>query len=192
VLLFHVHFEVPDVPAAEADLEGDGFRVKARFGYVGREHRRFEPDEPLDGARLRLSELERGAVNVVLMPSRFPERRLGHFGVAVSPAEHTAVLERAAELGLRTKPDEVRSFIGIDRQLQLELSDAGRYAYDDEAQAALRIESLEIACGNPDDATTRLRELVGPELADKLAFIPGPERFAQLSDWTLRPRTPLP
>ena len=83
---------MPDVTTAEAELERDGFAVKARFGYVGREHRRFEPDEPLDGARLRLEELERGAVNVVLMPSRFPERRLGHSGVPVSPDERAAVL----------------------------------------------------------------------------------------------------
>jgi hypothetical protein len=72
VLLFHVHFEVPDVPAAEADLERDGFALRARFAYVGQDMRRFGPDEPLAGARLRLSELEQGAVNVVLMPSRFP------------------------------------------------------------------------------------------------------------------------
>jgi hypothetical protein len=187
LLLFHVHFEVPDVAAAEVDLERDGFRVKARFGYVGREHRRFAPDEPLDGARLRLSELERGAVNVVLMPSRFPERRLGHFGVAVSPGEHAAVLGRAAELGLRAKPDEVRSFVGIDRQLQLELSDGRRYAYDDTALATLRIERLEIACAHPDDATALLRELVGPELAASVRFVSGPERFAQLADWSLAP-----
>ena len=187
MLLFHVHFEVPDVAAAEADLEGDGFRVKARFGYVGREHRRFGPDEPLDGARLRLEELECGAVNVVLMPSRFPEWRLGHFGVAVSPEEHAAVLKRAEHLGLRTKPDEVRSFIGIDRQLQLELSDARRYAYDGPALDELRIERLKIACADPGETTDRVRGLVGPELADKVVFVPGPERFAQLADWKLAP-----
>jgi hypothetical protein len=187
VLLFHVHFEVPDVAAAETDLERDGFRVKARFGYVGREHRRFAPDEPLDGARLRLEELERGAVNVVLMPSRFPEWRLGHFGMAVSPQEHAAALERAERLGLRTKPDEVRSFVGLDRQLKLELSDGRRYAYDDGALSELRIERLEIACANPDETTRRLHELVGPDLADKLVFVAGPKRFAQLLDWTLAP-----
>ena len=187
MLLFHVHFEVPDVAAAEAELERDGFGVKARFGYVGREHRRFEPDEPLDGARLRLSELERGAVNIVVMPSRFPERRLGHFGVGVSPEEHADVLHRAVELGLRTKPNEVRSFVGLDRQLQLELSDGSRYAYDGAALDALRIERLEIACANPDETSARLRELVGSELGANVGFVPGPERFAQLADWTLAP-----
>jgi hypothetical protein len=187
VLLFHVHFEVPDVPAAEGELERDGFRVKARFGYVGTEHRRFEPQEPLGEARLRLSELECGAVNVVLMPSRFPERQLGHFGVAVGPEEHAALLERAAELGLRTKPNEIRSFVGLDRQLQLELSDARRYPYDAAALAALRIEHLEIACAHPEETSGRLRELVGPEIANRIRFVPGPERFARLADWTLAP-----
>jgi hypothetical protein len=112
--------------------------------------------------RLRLSELECGAVNVVLMPSRFPERRLGHFGVSVDPEEHLAALERAGKLGLMTKPDEVRSFVGLDRQLQLELSDARRYAYDGAALGELRIDRLEIACRDPDEATARPRELVGP------------------------------
>jgi hypothetical protein len=187
VLLFHVHFEVPDVPAAEGEFARQGFGVKARFGYVGKEHRRFQPEEPLEGARLRLSELERGAVNVVLMPSRFPERRLGHFGVAVSPAEHAAVLERAGALGLRTKPDEVRSFVGIDRQLQLELSDGRRYSYDDERLGTLRIERIEVACADPEEAARRVDALVGPELAAKVGFVAGPERFAQLVDWSLAP-----
>jgi hypothetical protein len=187
VLLFHVHFEVPDIAGTEAEFERDGFRLRARFGYVGGEHRRFEPGESLDGARLRLSELGRGAVNVVLMPSRFPERRLGHFGVTVDPDEHAAVLERAGEVGLHTKPGEIRSFVGLDRQLRLELSDARRYAYDDEALEALRIERLEIACANPEDAGARLEQLVGPELSAQISFLPGPERFATLESWSLAP-----
>jgi hypothetical protein len=185
VLLFHVHFEVDDIPAVEAELERDGFALRARFAYVGREARRFEPDEPLDGARLRLSELEQGAVNVVLMPSRFPERRLAHFGVTADPDEHAAVLERATELGLRSKPHEVRSFVELDRQLQLEVSDARRHAYGEEQRTALRIERLEIACANPDGAGATLGRLVGAGIAEQVRFRPGPERFAQLSDWTL-------
>lgn len=187
MLLFHVHFEVDDLAAAETELERDGFALRARFAYVGREARRFKPDEPLDGARLRLSELEQGAVNVVLMPSRFPERRLGHFGVTAEPSEHAGVLERAAELGLRSRPDDVRSFVQLDRQLQLEISDARRYAYTGEQLAARRIERLEVACANPDEADDRLRRLVGPELAGRVGFRQGPERYAQLAEWTLAP-----
>jgi hypothetical protein len=185
LLLFHVHFEVSDVPAVETELERDGFALRARFAYVGREPRRFEPGEPLDGARLRLSELEQGAVNVVLMPSRFPERRLGHFGVTADTKEHAAVLERATELGLRAKPHEVRSFVELDRQLQLEISDAGRYRYGAEQLDALRIERLEVACANPDGASARLRSLVGADVAGQVAFRRGPERFAELAGWTL-------
>jgi hypothetical protein len=187
LLLFHVHFEVNDVAAAEAELERDGFAVRARYGYVGAEHRRFAPDEPLDGARLRLSELERGAVNVVLMPSRFPERRLGHFGFAADLDEHAAVLERAAALGLRSKPSNVRSFVELDRQLQLEISDARRYAYGEEQLGTLRIDRLEVACANPEQAKERIRKLVEPELAAQVEFRQGPERFAQLADWRLAP-----
>jgi hypothetical protein len=187
VLLFHVHFEVNDVAAAEAELARDGFSLRARFAYVGREPRRFEPDEPLEGARLRLSELERGAVNVVLMPSRFPERRLGHFGVTADPDEHAAVLERAGELGLRARPNEVRSFVELDRQLQLEISDARRYDYGVDQVEALHIERLDVACADPEQAALRLAALLGPKLAAQVAFRPGSERFAQLADWTLAP-----
>lgn len=187
MLLFHVHFEVDDVAAAERELERDGFALHARFAYVGREPRRFEPDEPLGGARLRLSELEQGAVNVVLMPSRFPERRLGHFGVTADPSEHAAVLERAGGLGLRSTPDEVRSFVELDRQLRLEISDARRYAYTDEQLEARRITHLQVACANPGRAADRLRRLVRPELAAQIDFRPGPERFAELAEWTLAP-----
>lgn len=187
MLLFHVHLEVNDVAAAEAELEREGFALRARFAYVGREHRRFEPDETLDGARLRLSELEQGAVNVVLMPSRFPERRLGHFGITVDPVEHAAVLERAAELELRSLPNEVRSFVELDRQLQLELSDARRYVYGDDQLAELRIQRLKIACANPGDAGRRLHGLLGGELARQVGFVSGPERFATLESWSLAP-----
>ena len=187
MLLFHVHFEVDDVPAVETELERNGFALLARFAYVGRDVRRFEPDEPLDGARLRLSELEQGAVNIVLMPSRFPERRLGHFGFTAEPSEHAAVLDRAAELGLRSQPDAVRSFVELDRQLRLEISDAARHGYTDEHLAVLRIEQLEVACANPAEAADRLRRLVGPELAAQVRFRQGRERFAQLAEWTLAP-----
>jgi hypothetical protein len=187
VLLFHVHFEVDDVAGAETELEREGFALRARFAYVGGEARRFEPDEPLDGARLRLSELEQGAVNVALMPSRFPERRLGHFGVTADPDEHAGVLERAAELGLRSKPDEVRSFVQLDRQLQLEISDARRYAYTDGQLAARQIERLEVACANPGEAADRLRRLLGHEIAGRIGFRSGPERFAELTGWSLVP-----
>lgn len=185
MLLFHVHFEVQDVRAAEAELERDGFALRARFAYVGQDVRRFEPDEPLAGARLRLSELEQGAVNVVLMPSRFPERRLGHFGVSASPDEHAAVLRRADDLGLRSKPDEVRSFVELDRQLRLEVSDGRRYGYDDAQLETLRIERLEIASADPEAAGERLEGLVGPDVAAQVSFVSGPERFARLESWEL-------
>jgi hypothetical protein len=97
------------------------------------------------------------------------------------------VLGRAAELGLRSKPNDVRSFVELDRQLQLELSDGRRYAYGEEQVDVLHIERLEIACANPEQAGTRLSRLVEPDLAASVTFRPGPERYAQLADWTLAP-----
>ena len=190
LLLFHVHFDVADVPAAEAEFERQGFHVRARFGYLGREHTRFGPEvswEELDerGVRLRLVELERGAVNVVLMRAKVSKRRLGQVGFSADADEHERVLVRARDLGLKTRPNEVRSFVRIDRGLDLELSDARRYAYGDDALAELRIESLVIATPEPESASRLVRELVGPQLAGQLAFVQSREAFARLDSWSL-------
>jgi hypothetical protein len=72
MVLYHVHFDVADVPTLERRYICDGFEVVARYGYVGREHRSFGPEVGWDelermGVRLRLVELESGAVNVVVM-----------------------------------------------------------------------------------------------------------------------------
>ena len=190
MLLFHVHFDVADVPASEAEFERDGFRVKARFGFVGREHRRFDPSIGWDelaelGVRLRLVELERGAVNVVLMRAKAPDRRLGQVGFTATGEERGDVLARAAACGLKSEPDDVRSFVRLDHRLDLELSDAGRYAYDAAALAELRIESLEVACARPERSAMLARMLLGPEHAASLRFVPGPQQYARLESWTL-------
>src|SRR5262252_712225 len=41
MLLYHVHFDVADVPTLERRYVSDGFDVVARYGYLGREHQAF-------------------------------------------------------------------------------------------------------------------------------------------------------
>ena len=53
------------------------------------------------GFRLRLVELGRGAVNVVLQPGHWEVPRVDHLGIALDEEEFEAVIDRAADLGLK-------------------------------------------------------------------------------------------
>src|SRR5207302_5251738 len=72
VQLFHYHLVTSELRDVEARYLGKlGFNLVARYGRVGNDHVAVEPGvswEKLDhdGFKLRLSELERGAVNVVV------------------------------------------------------------------------------------------------------------------------------
>jgi hypothetical protein len=188
VLLYHVHFDVADVPAAEAEWEKRGFGVVARFGYVGKEHRRFEPETGWDelaglGVRLRLVELERGAVNVVLMRSRFPEVRLGQVGFATNAGEQRAALDRAAAAGARVRNGGFRSFVSSGQRFDLELT-AERHAYGPEALGELRLERVVVRCADPEKAAALARVVAGEE-ARRLEFVAGSRDFAELASWSL-------
>ena len=72
--LFHYHLVTSRVRQVEARYVGKlAFELVARHGRIGEEYQSFEAGiswEELDqmGFKLRLSELERGAVNVVVQP----------------------------------------------------------------------------------------------------------------------------
>src|SRR5204862_7805382 len=55
------------------------------------------------GFRLRLSELERGAVNVVVQPGQWDLPRIDHVGFALDEDEFIDVMERAQRLELRVQ-----------------------------------------------------------------------------------------
>jgi hypothetical protein len=193
VLLYHVHFDVPDVRVAEAEWEERGFPVVARFGYVGKEHRRFEPEVGWDqlaelGVRLRLVELEQGAVNVVLMRSRFPEPRLGQVGFATTEAEQRAAIERAAAAGARIRNGSFRSFVSSGQRFDFELTAHERYEYAPAALAELRLQSVVIRCAEPGKAKDLARAVAGEE-AHRLEFVAGSKNFAELASWSLSGRS---
>ncbi len=83
--LFHYHLVTSKVREVEARyLAKLGFQLVARYGRVEDEHRGYEPGvswEELDeiGFKLRLSELERGAVNVVVQPGQWDLPRVDHW-----------------------------------------------------------------------------------------------------------------
>jgi catechol 2,3-dioxygenase-like lactoylglutathione lyase family enzyme len=126
--LFHYHLVTSDVRDVEARYLGKlGFRLVARYGRIGENQVHFEAGvswEELEqkGFRHRLSELERGAVNVVVQPGQWPMPRVDHLGVALDDDQFQDVLERATSHRLRVQeyPGR-RTFIATDAGYRLEI-----------------------------------------------------------------------
>jgi hypothetical protein len=104
-----------------------GFELVARYGRVGDEHRGYEAGtswEELDsvGFKLRLSELERGAVNVVVQPGQWDIPRVDHLGVVLDEEAFTDTLVRADALRLRIQEHGARrTFVATGAGMRLEL-----------------------------------------------------------------------
>ncbi len=87
--LFHYHLVTSRVRQVEARYVGKlAFELVARHGRIGEEYQSFETGtswEELDamGFKLRLTELERGAVNVVVQPGQWEVPRVDHVGLAL-------------------------------------------------------------------------------------------------------------
>lgn len=126
--LFHYHLVTSRLRQVEARYLGKlGFDLVARYGRVGEEATSFEAGtswEHLDriGFKLRLSELERGAVNVVVQPGQWQVPRVDHIGLALDDEEFEDVLERASELELRIQEHGGRrTFVATGAGYRLEL-----------------------------------------------------------------------
>src|SRR5215813_13661529 len=107
--LFHYHLVTSKVREVEARYVGKlGFSLVARHGRIGEDITSFEAGSGWDdldrmGFKLRLTELERGAVNVVVQPGQWELPRVDHLGVALDDDEFHEVLERATRLHLRVQ-----------------------------------------------------------------------------------------
>src|SRR6266542_6881993 len=128
VELFHYHLVTSRVREVEARyLAKLGFELVARYGRIGEEHRGYEPGvswEELDeiGFKLRLSELERGAVNVVVQPGQWDLPRVDHLGLVLDDDDFSAALVRADELQLRIQEHGARrTFVATGAGFRLEL-----------------------------------------------------------------------
>jgi catechol 2,3-dioxygenase-like lactoylglutathione lyase family enzyme len=126
--LFHYHLVTNRVCEVEARyLAKLGFELIARYGRVGEEHTSFEPGvswEELDrlGFKLRLAELERGAVNVVVQPGQWELPRVDHVGIALDEDDFAAALERADQLKLRIQEHGGRrTFVATGAGYRVEL-----------------------------------------------------------------------
>jgi catechol 2,3-dioxygenase-like lactoylglutathione lyase family enzyme len=201
LVLFHYHLVTSNVREVEARyLAKLGFRLVARYGRVGEDQVHFEAGvswEELDGKgfRHRLSELERGAVNVVVQPGQWKLPRVDHVGVALDDDEFQEVLERATELRFRVQeyPGR-RTFIATDAGYRVEVHPQRDWIDDLLANAdELKLSELQLRADDPvakADALVRLLEAAGEEgdveLGDAIVrFVEGgprgrPELYGEL------------
>lgn len=126
--LFHYHLVTSRVRDVEARYIGKlAFGLIARHGQIGEEYQSFEPGvswDELDGMgfKLRLSELERGAVNVVVQPGQWELPRVDHLGLALDEDEFADVIDRAVERELQIQSHGGRrTFIATNAGYRLEV-----------------------------------------------------------------------
>ena len=126
--LFHYHLVTSKVRQVEARYIGKlAFHLVARHGRIAEEYQLFEAGrswEELDRLqfKLRLSELERGAINIVVQPGQWEVPRVDHLGVALDDDEFDEVLDRAVSRELRVQAHGGRrTFISTNAGYRLEV-----------------------------------------------------------------------
>jgi len=201
VQLFHYHLVTSKVRALEGRYLGKlGFELIGRYGWKGESSQWFEPGtswEELDsmGFRLRLVELGRGAVNVVLQPGHWDVPRVDHVGIALDEDEFEGVIDRATELGLKVQDHPgKRTFVTTEAGYRLEVHPPRDWIEDALAQGdEYRLEEIHLRASDPEEKAVALAEILDLERAstqvsvgDSLVrFLPGgpegrPELVAEL------------
>jgi hypothetical protein len=189
VQLFHYHLVTSQVRQVEARYLGKlAFDLVARHGRIGEEYQSFEPGlswEELDkiGFKLRLTELERGAVNVVVQPGQWELPRVDHLGLALDEDEFAEVIDRAVEKELRIQAHGGRrTFIATNAGYRLEVHPPREWLDDLLAASdVLQLTELQLLADEPEAKASALAELVEAERDDTsvqvgnavVTFLPG-------------------
>jgi hypothetical protein len=168
VHLFHYHLVTSRVRQVEARYVGKlAFGLVARHGRIGDDYQSFEPGtswEELDalGFKLRLSELERGAVNVVVQPGQWELPRVDHLGLALDEDEFDEVVERAALKELRIQAHGGRrTFIATNAGYRLEVHPPRTWLEDLLASSSeLALTELHLLAEDPEAKAIALAELL--------------------------------
>jgi hypothetical protein len=168
VHLFHYHLVTSKVRLLEARYLGKlGFALIGRYGWKGESSQWFESGtswEELDeiGFRLRLIELSRGGVNVVLQPGHWERPRVDHLGIALDEDAFGDVLERAADFGLKVQDHPgKRTFIATDAGYRLEVHPPRDWIDEALAQADdLRLAEIHLRAQDPEDKAIALAEIL--------------------------------
>ena len=166
--LFHYHLVTSRVREVEARyLAKLGFELVARYGRVGEEHRAYESGvswEDLDqaGFTLRLSELERGAVNVVVQPGQWDLPRVDHIGLVLDDDDFAATIARAEELTLRVQEHRHRrTFVSTGAGYRIEIHPPRDWIEELlEDSALLSLAELQLKTDDPQEKAGALAELL--------------------------------
>lgn len=187
--LFHYHLVASELRSLEARYLGKlGFSLVARYGRIDDDQVAIEPGtswEQLDrdGFKLRLSELQRGAVNVVLQPGHWRVPRVDHVGVALDDDEFQSVLGRAMQWNLRVQEHGGRrTFVATNAGYRLEIHPP-RDWIDEllEERNELQLTELHLRADEPETKAGALAELLGLEVVENavtvgesvVRFLPG-------------------
>ena len=170
--LFHYHLVTSELRDVEARYLGKlGFNLVARHGRVGDDHVSVESGvswEKLDedGFKLRLSELERGAVNVVVQPGHWRVPRVDHVGVALDEEEFQAVLARATQWNLRVQEHGGRrTFVATNAGYRIEIHPPREWIDDLLSEREqLHLTELQLRADEPAAKAGALADILGVEL----------------------------
>jgi hypothetical protein len=174
VRLFHYHLVTSQLRDVEARYLGRlGFNLVARYGRIGDEHVAVEAGvswEKLDhdGFKLRLSELERGAVNVVVQPGHWRVPRVDHLGVALDEDDFQSVLGRAMQWNLRVQEHGGRrTFVATNAGYRIEVHPPREWIEELLAdEEDLRITELQLRADEPEAKAGALADILGLEMKD--------------------------
>jgi hypothetical protein len=174
VQLFHYHLVTSKVRDVEARYIAKlGFGLVARYGRIGDEQTHYEagvPWEELDrlGFRLRLSELERGAVNVVVQPGQWDLPRIDHVGFALDEDEFIDVMERAQRMELRVQeyPGR-RTFVATGAGYRVEVHPPREWIEELLADSGtMRLAGLRLKSEDPGAQAAALAQLLDTEMEE--------------------------
>jgi catechol 2,3-dioxygenase-like lactoylglutathione lyase family enzyme len=169
VQLFHYHLVTSRVREVEARYIGKlGFHLVARHGRIGEDLTSFEPGTSwteLDdaGFKLRLTELELGAVNVVIQPGQWPLPRVDHVGIALDEEEFELAVAVAEQGGLRVQEHGGRrTFVSTNAGYRLELHPQ-RDWIDEllERSDRLRLAELHLKADEPETKAEAIADILG-------------------------------
>jgi hypothetical protein len=201
VQLFHYHLVTSRVREVEARYVGKlAFALVARHGRIGDDLASYESGiswDELDaiGFRLRLTELEKGAVNVVVQPGQWPLPRVDHLGLALDDEELDAALARAKRADLRMQEHGGRrTFVSTNAGYRLELHPQRDWIGELLAGAdELRLSELHLRAADPETKARALAKILDAERIGNdveieetlVRFVPGgpqgrPELYGEL------------
>jgi hypothetical protein len=201
VQVFHYHLVTSRVREVEARYVGKlAFDLVARHGRIGEDLTSYEAGVSWDeldalGFKLRLTELERGAVNVVVQPGQWPLPRVDHLGLALDDDEFDEAIARAERSELRIQEHGGRrTFVSTNAGFRLELHPPRDWIDELLAQAdRLRLSELHLKADDPEAKARALEAILGAERIGNdvevgetlLRFVPGgpqgrPELYGEL------------